>query len=202
MKHWRTILAHLPLPMLGLAASYGVYSFALLYAPLLFALAQAAAFELTYIGLATLVIPNSERQRYARRISVGAVVVSVLYNSAAGFFHRNPAALSNLGLWGEIVLAVAHGAPLALVAYFVADLLLHTSQAPQPAPQPVVVTPQALPAETTTPTPQPTSELAQLKAHVLAGRRANPAVSWSQLAGEVGRSVSTIRGWVESPQEG
>ena len=30
---WRTVLAVLPLPMLALAASYGVYSFSLLFVP-------------------------------------------------------------------------------------------------------------------------------------------------------------------------
>ncbi|MFN8504459.1 hypothetical protein [Kouleothrix sp.] len=33
MTHWRGVLARLPLPMLALAASYGVYSFAALFVP-------------------------------------------------------------------------------------------------------------------------------------------------------------------------
>lgn len=123
--HWRSILAHLPLPMLGLAASYGVYSFALLFVPQFFALAQAAAFELTYIGLAVVDAPELARRSRAARISVAAVAVSVVYNSAAGYFHRNPLALSGLSFWEELGLAVVHGAPLAITAYFVADFLLH-----------------------------------------------------------------------------
>jgi len=46
--NWRGILARLPLPMLALAASYGVYEFARLFVPMWVALVQAAAFELTY----------------------------------------------------------------------------------------------------------------------------------------------------------
>lgn len=126
---WRGLLAVLPLPMLALAASYGVYSFALLFVPLWVAVVQAAAFELTYIGLAVLVGLDDRQRRRAGHISVGAVVVSVLYNSLAGLFHRRPVLLDGLPWWGDAILAALHGLPLALVAYFVADLLLHRQRA-------------------------------------------------------------------------
>lgn len=122
---WRALVAALPLPMLALAASYGVYSFAALFVPLWVALAQAAAFELVYIGLAVVRVANEQRQR-ARAISVGAVVVSIVYNTLAGLFHRQPGVLDALPLWGEIILAALHGAPLAWVAFLVSDLLLHS----------------------------------------------------------------------------
>lgn len=121
----RWLLPRLPLPMLALAASYGVYQFALLFVPAWVAMAQASAFELVYISLATIETPSLNQRGKARAISVGAVAVSVLYNSLAGYFHRN--GLGALPLWGEMVLAVLHGAPLAIVAYLVADLLLHKS---------------------------------------------------------------------------
>lgn len=124
--HWRDVLARLPLPTLALAASYGVYSYALLFVPQWVAVVQAAAFELTYLGLSTVDVPERWRRRRAAAISLAAVSVSVVYNSAAGYFHRNPAALSGLSFVEELGLAVAHGAPLAIVAYLVADLLLHT----------------------------------------------------------------------------
>lgn len=132
MKHWLTqnwrgILARLPLPTLALAASYGVGSFAALFVPLWVAVVQAAAFELTYIGLAIVEVPEAARRRRAAMISLAAVAVSVVYNSAAGYFHRNPAALLGLSFPEELGLAIAHGAPLAIVAYLVADLLLHTT---------------------------------------------------------------------------
>lgn len=132
-SNWRGVLAHLPLPMLGLAASYGVYSFALLFVPQFFALAQAAAFELTYIGLAVVDAPELARRSRAARISVAAVAVSVVYNSASGYFHRNPLALSGLSFWEELGLAIVHGAPLAITAYFVADFLLHPTTRTTPA---------------------------------------------------------------------
>lgn len=126
---WRSILAALPLPMLALAASYGVFSFALLFVPVWVAIVQAASFELTYIGLAVLRVQGDQRTR-ARYISIGAVAVSIVYNSLAGLFHRLPDALRGLPLWAEAIMAVLHGLPLALVAYLVADLLLHQDAEP------------------------------------------------------------------------
>jgi len=124
---WRNLLARLPLPMLALAASYGVYSFAALFVPFWVAVVQAAAFELTYIGLAVVQGLDNAGRRRATLISVGAVVTSVLYNTLAGLFHRNTELLASLPFWGECLLAVLHGAPLAWVAYLVSDLLLHTA---------------------------------------------------------------------------
>lgn len=123
MNTLKWLLPRLPLPMLALAASYGVYQFALLFVPHWVAIVQASAFEVTYIGLAIMEAGRAEQRKRATAISVGAVVVSVLYNSLAGFFHRN--GLGSLSLAGEIALAALHGAPLAIVAYLVADLLLH-----------------------------------------------------------------------------
>lgn len=125
-RNWRGLLARAPLPTLALAASWGVGSFAALFVPPLIAVIQAAAFELTYIGLAIVDVPERDRRRRATKISLSAVAVSVVYNSAAGYFHRNPAALTGLSFAEELALAVAHGAPLAIVAYLVADLLFHT----------------------------------------------------------------------------
>jgi hypothetical protein len=126
--HWRAVLAGLPLPMLALAASYGVYSFALLFVPQWVAIVQAAAFEATYVGLAVLMGLDTAQRRRAGAISVGAVVVSILYNSLAGLFHRRPELLDAMPWWADGILAAMHGAPLALVAYFVADLLLHREE--------------------------------------------------------------------------
>lgn len=126
MKHWRTILARAPLPMLALAASYGVYSFARLFVPDVVAVIQAAAFELTYIGLAvTQGLSDGQRKR-ATAISVGAVVASIVYNTLAGWFHKQPDLLSTASPIAWLMFAILHGAPLAWVAYLVADLLLHS----------------------------------------------------------------------------
>jgi hypothetical protein len=125
---WRDILARLPLPMLALSASWGVYQFSMLYTPQWVAIAQAAAFEATYLGLsAQSSLSDTQRQR-ARVISLGAVCVSVIYNSLAGYFYRNPDTLLHAPFVLEIVLAALHGAPLAIVAYAVSDLLLHTER--------------------------------------------------------------------------
>lgn len=123
--NWRGLLAVLPLLMLALAASYGVYSFNLLFVPMWVALVSAAAFELTYTGLAVMQGLDARQRRRAALVSVGAVIVSVLYNTLAGLFHRRPDVLAGLPLGVEAVLAILHGAPLAWVAFLVADLLLH-----------------------------------------------------------------------------
>jgi hypothetical protein len=135
---WREGLARLPLPMLAFSASYGVYSFACLYVPEWVAVSQAAAFELTYIGLAVTRGLSEQQRKRATAISMGAVVVSILYNSLAGLFHRNPDLLKGLDWYLEAGLALLHGAPLAWVGYLVADLLLHSNEKPAAAVPPVI----------------------------------------------------------------
>lgn len=120
-----TIFAFLPLPMLALAASHGVYRFAVLFVPPWVAMVQAAAFELTYIGLALQGDLTEAARKRARNISIGAVVVSILYNGVSGYFDRNVEQLANIGIAGEVVLTILHGTPLAVVAYLVSDLILH-----------------------------------------------------------------------------
>jgi hypothetical protein len=120
--------------MLALAASYGVYKFNLLFTPLWVALVSAAAFELVYVGLSVARLADGERRR-ASIIAASAVAVSVVYNSLAALFHIRPDLLVDRPLWADISLAVLHGLPLAVLAYFVAQLLLHSSE-PAGAPAP------------------------------------------------------------------
>lgn len=136
---WRGILARLPLPMLALAASYGVYSFALLFVPPWVAVVQAAAFELTYVGLAVTQGLDAPQRKRATGISIGAVAASIIYNTLAGWFQAQPQLLVDATAQAWLCLAVLHGAPLAWVAYLVSDLLLHT------APQMATATPQEAP---------------------------------------------------------
>lgn len=121
----REILAVLPLPMLGLAASYGVYFFAAQFVPMWVAIAEAAAFELTYIGLAALHGLNEKQRKRASHISLGAVAVSMIYNSIAGGLHQDPNLLENLHRFWFWMISILHGAPLAILAYLIADLILH-----------------------------------------------------------------------------
>lgn len=124
---WRNVLAVLPLPTLALAASYGVWSFNSLYLPFWAAVASAASFELVYIGLAVVKLQGQQIAR-ARWISGSAVGVSIVYNTLSGLFHRRPGILVDLHIAADVALAILHGLPLALVAYFVADLLLHSGE--------------------------------------------------------------------------
>ena len=190
---WRGFLARLPLPMLALSASYGVYSFALLFVPHWVAVTQAAAFELTYIGLAVQPLMRDDARQRATSISIGAVLVSILYNTLSGLFHRNPTWLVAMWTPYEIGLALLHGAPLAWVAYLVADLLLHSNaqHAPTPALMPAPVLQYA--REDAPPLApiahQPVDKRAAygaLRAQGLSGRAA---------AAQVGVSESTGRAW-------
>lgn len=128
-SNWRSILARLPLPTLALAAAYGVWRFQALFTPWYVAAISALSFELVYIGLAVVQLAPGDRRR-ATLISVGAVVVSVIYNSLSALFEIRPALLIARPLWADVILAVVHGLPLAAVAFFVADLLLHTGAVP------------------------------------------------------------------------
>lgn len=131
-QRWAPII---PLPMLGVPASYGVYHFATLFAPWWVAVVEACAFEATYIGLAAANSLPKELRGQARRISLGAVGVSVLYNTIAGAVWRSPEMFERLKVSGEMwefglfwFLALAHGAPLAILAYLVSDLHINKKQ--------------------------------------------------------------------------
>ena len=152
---WRDVVARLSLPMLAGGAAAGVFQFnsETKFVNDWVAGLIAGSFELTYVGLALLQnLPDNLRGR-ARRIAVGAMTVSMIYNILGGLFARNPDFLkaeiwpsSQLGwrLAFEGMLAVVHGAPLALLAYLTSDLVLHTTvlpvvqphSNPQPQPQP------------------------------------------------------------------
>lgn len=124
----RDVVARASLPVLALAASYGVYSFSSRFVPEFFAWVTAGAFESVYLGLA--VARNlDERQRVkARWISGGAVAVSVSFNWTSGVLDTLPAdqGFKSLDFWLKFGLAALHGLPMAVLGFFVADLLLHS----------------------------------------------------------------------------
>lgn len=119
MKH---LLPRLALVMLALTAAYGVYEFQATFTPAWVAFVSAAAFELVYISLSVLETPDRRR---ATMIATTAVAVSVIYNSLAALFTRQPDLLINTPLWANVALVVLHGAPLAIVAYNLSVLLVH-----------------------------------------------------------------------------
>jgi FtsZ-binding cell division protein ZapB len=124
---WREILSRSSLPFLGLAASYGVYSFTIHYVNIVFAIITAAAFELVYVGLSVAKDLDERQRRRARLISMSAVGVSACFNWMAGVIDTNPGWFEGLTLGQKTLLAFLHGAPLSLLGYFVADLLMHSS---------------------------------------------------------------------------
>lgn len=122
---WRDVFAMLPLPMLGAAAAYGVYFFAKQFVPAWVAVAEAAAFELVYIGLSVMEGLSEKKRAMARKVSLGAVAVSVIYNSLAAAIHLQPDLMKSMHVAFIWILSVVHGAPLAILSFFVADLLTH-----------------------------------------------------------------------------
>lgn len=127
-KDWRNILAVLPLPMLGLSASYGVYYFASHFAPAIVAGIEAMAFELTYIGLAMQSGLDEAQRKRANRISRYAMIVSVLYNIGAGMMHDVKVDVNTFHWAARLGLSVLHGLPIPALAWAVADLLLHRKE--------------------------------------------------------------------------
>lgn len=125
--HWREIISRASLPLLTLGAMYGVYSFSVLFVPDLVAIVIAGAFELVYVGLAIATDLDDKQRQKAKWISLGAVAVSVSYNWAAGILHTTPGLFGQLDSFAHWILAGLHGAPLAVLAYLVADLLLHSN---------------------------------------------------------------------------
>jgi hypothetical protein len=176
------LFARAPLPMLALAAAYGVYMFQSIFVPHWVAFVSAAAFELTYVGLA--VVETNDHRR-ARGIAIAAVAVSVVYNSLAALFERRAALLDATPFWLDAVLAVLHGLPLAIVAYNIADLLLHTTTvaASDTPPQVSVLEVTQLPATVRAYVRQRTQEL----------RAADPTLSLGGLAAQLGTSPDTVR---------
>lgn len=155
MKWYETFLSRAPLPLLALSAAWGVWSFQSLFVPWFVAALSALAFESVYLSLAF--VPTRDSRR-ATAISVTAVAVSVVYNALSSLFHIRPALLLDRPLWSDIALALLHGAPLAIVAYAVADLLLHTTVTPAPVAAPEAVTVTELPAPAPAELPAPAAE--------------------------------------------
>ena len=154
----RERLARLPLPMLALSAAWGVWQFQALFVPWPVALLSAMAFEAVYLSLAFADVPDRRR---ARAISVAAVVVSVAYNVLSGLFHLRPALLDSRPLWADVSLAVLHGAPLAVVAYAVADLLVHRDTAAVTVAAPEATAPVQVAQVVTVTLPEPATPLSR-----------------------------------------
>ena len=137
-KNWRETIAFSALVLLATSASYGVYVFSLLFVPHIFALVTACAFEATYIGLGVAQLRGEERI-HAQYISFAAVAVSVAYNTIAALIHLFPTGVATIlaalatatggalfGLWFVVIIfALLHGAPLAITAFFLSNLILH-----------------------------------------------------------------------------
>ena len=183
---WTDLLARLPLPMLALAAAYGVYEFQLLFVPVWVAFISAAAFEVTYIALAFVATPDPRR---ATAISVAAVLVSVAYNTLAALFTRRPGLLIEPPLWGDALLAVLHGLPLAVVAYNVSALLLHARSTPRTEAAEMQRITQAVQVNVAA-MPQLPSTLA---AYIRARAAELPQHTPPALAAELGTSADTVR---------
>jgi len=123
LERFIALLPILPLPTLGIAASWGVYHFAHKFSPMPIAIFEAIGFELVYIGLSTLRDIPDKFRKYRKYVSLGAVGVSVVYNSLSAWLVLEPTLFDSLHFGWQIAVSVAHGLPIALLGYFVADLI-------------------------------------------------------------------------------
>lgn len=126
---WRIVLAMLPTPMLGFASSYGVYAFNSYFVPGWVAIAMAAAYELTYVGLASYTALNTKQKTIGLLISRDAAWISFAQNGLVGLAHIQPSVMgySNWGALALIVnvpLAALHAAQV-WIAYRTANFTLH-----------------------------------------------------------------------------
>ena len=135
-------------PDAGAGRQLGRSLFAALYVPWRSRSSKRPRFELTYYRSGDPRDMTDAQRRRATGISIGAVVVSVPKQLDRRFFCAQPALLAGLPPWAEAIGAVLHGAPLAVVAYLVADLLLpqrpaaahRATQAARPMPMPASAT--------------------------------------------------------------
>ncbi len=123
MASFIALLPILPLPTLGIAASWGVFHFANVFSPTIIAIFEAVGFELVYIGLSTLRDLPDKFRKYRQYVSLGAVAVSVVYNSLSAWLVLQPDLFDSLHFGWQIAVSVAHGLPIAVLGYFVADLI-------------------------------------------------------------------------------
>ena len=119
------ILPVLPIPMLGLAASYGVYFFSRVFVPDPVAIIEAMAFELVYIGLATMDDLDDSKKKEALIVSIGAVIVSIVYNTLAGALEVNKDLFSELTTGWFWMIAVIHAVPVPVLAFLMSRLKFH-----------------------------------------------------------------------------
>lgn len=123
-----SILQSSSLPMLGLAASYGVYVFSSHFFPPAIAMIEASAFELTYIGLSTMKGLSDRQKKVAKNVSIGALVTSVIYNTLAGALIMKPEIFDDLNVFCFWLVALIHGAPLAILGYSVSTLVFNSKK--------------------------------------------------------------------------
>jgi hypothetical protein len=129
---WRAVLAMLPTPMLGFASSYGVYAFNTHFAPPWVAIVMAAAYEVTYVGIAAFANLSSSQVDKGNKIARDAAVISFAQNALAGLVYIQPSVrgYENWGAWSLVVnlpLAMLHAAQV-WIAYRAANFTLHKSQ--------------------------------------------------------------------------
>lgn len=121
----RTWMATIALPLLAFPAAFCVYLFAREFVHEWIAIGEALAFEATYIGLAMIKNMTPEQRKLAKRTTLGAVFVSVLYSTIAAQLHQDPELIKQLtGAWSWVASAI-YGLPLAIIAYALSNLLFH-----------------------------------------------------------------------------
>lgn len=136
---FRRVLAMAPTPMLGFASSYGVFAYNQLLTPSWVAVIMAAAYEVTYVGIAAYTALSNDQLGRGQRIAKIAASISFLQNAIAAMFYIMPEIVGyrGHGVWTFVVnlcFAFLHAAQV-WVAYLAANYTLHdqSSTIEQPA---------------------------------------------------------------------
>lgn len=130
---WRRLFAAAPTPMTGIAASYGVFAFNVLFVPWWVAVIEAAAFETVYIGLPALDNLTPAQHAKAKAVAMAAGWISFTQNLLSAFFYTPVGVKALDGITGSslwiaapfyLALAAAH-ASMVWIGYHAAILLFH-----------------------------------------------------------------------------
>lgn len=141
MNTWkRRALAVLAVALLSVPSALGVFKALEPSRGLVGAALAAAGFEAVYLSTAVLVL-TSDLRAYARRVALAAVATAIILNTLADYQVKVPGGLAS---WAAaqrlfdplaLVLSLVESAPLAGLAYAMAELLHRLGEATPDTPQ-------------------------------------------------------------------
>lgn len=133
----RRTLALASVPLLAVPSALGVYGWLAPESGVIAAASAAVGFEALYVGVNVLVLRSPELRRYARNVSLGAVLTAVVFNTLYHYGAKVEGAYTGAAFaWLPFVLALLASLPLAGLAYSV-SVLMHRLSEDEADEQPV-----------------------------------------------------------------